>query len=264
MGINAQLDAPGRFQAKGLGSSDTPGCPTDTWCVKNAGSYRGSDERHRRAGHLAEHRVRQADLAGRGAALRGHGGQAGPAVVRAAGHRPRLRPARATRAWPTSSSGRTSARSRWARSSSTRWSFATSPPRWRPAACGARPTRSTRSSTAHGKEVAVTTETCEQVVPEGLANTLANAMSKDDQGAGTAAGCGRLGGLGPADVGQDRHHRGAPLVGVPRVHQLAAPRPTTSTTTRRRRATCARSRCASAARATCSAATSPPGPGSPR
>jgi membrane peptidoglycan carboxypeptidase len=40
----------------------------------------------------------------------------------------------------------------------------------------------------NGKDVSVTTETCEQVVPEGLANTLANAMSKDDQGAGTAAG----------------------------------------------------------------------------
>ena len=35
----------------------------------------------------------------------------------------------------------------------------------------------------NGNEVAVTTETCEQVVPEGLANTLANAMSKDDHGA---------------------------------------------------------------------------------
>ena len=40
----------------------------------------------------------------------------------------------------------------------------------------------------NGDEVSVTTETCEQVVPEGLANTLANAMSKDDTGAGTAAG----------------------------------------------------------------------------
>jgi membrane peptidoglycan carboxypeptidase len=39
-----------------------------------------------------------------------------------------------------------------------------------------------------GQEVSVTTETCEQVVPEGLANTLANAMSKDDQDGGTAAG----------------------------------------------------------------------------
>jgi membrane peptidoglycan carboxypeptidase len=38
-----------------------------------------------------------------------------------------------------------------------------------------------------GNEVSVTTETCEQAVPEGLANTLANAMSKDDKGSGTAA-----------------------------------------------------------------------------
>ena len=40
----------------------------------------------------------------------------------------------------------------------------------------------------HGNEVAVTVETCEQVVPEGLANTLANALGEDDRGAGTAAG----------------------------------------------------------------------------
>jgi len=39
----------------------------------------------------------------------------------------------------------------------------------------------------HGNEVAVTTETCDQVVPEGLANTLSNALSKDDT-SGTAAG----------------------------------------------------------------------------
>ena len=42
MGINAQLDVPSHFQAKGLGSSDTPGCPAATWCVKNAGAYRGT------------------------------------------------------------------------------------------------------------------------------------------------------------------------------------------------------------------------------
>ena len=42
MGIDAQLVIPGSFQAKGLGSSDTPGCPKETWCVKNAGNYRGS------------------------------------------------------------------------------------------------------------------------------------------------------------------------------------------------------------------------------
>ena len=83
----------------------------------------------------------------------------------------------------------------------------------------------------NGKEVSVTTETCEQVVPEGLANTLANAMSKDDQ-ARHRGRLGRFGRLGPADVRQDRHHRGAPVVGLPRLHQRTTPRPTTSTTTR--------------------------------
>ena len=42
MGINAQLDVPANFQGAGLGDSDTPGCPPRTWCVKNAGGgYRG-------------------------------------------------------------------------------------------------------------------------------------------------------------------------------------------------------------------------------
>jgi membrane peptidoglycan carboxypeptidase len=40
----------------------------------------------------------------------------------------------------------------------------------------------------HGNQVSVNAEACDQVVPEGLANTLANALSKDDQGSGTAAG----------------------------------------------------------------------------
>ena len=33
MGINATLVVPGFFQAKGMGSSDTPGCPKETWCA---------------------------------------------------------------------------------------------------------------------------------------------------------------------------------------------------------------------------------------
>ncbi|WP_089244710.1 penicillin-binding protein [Rhodococcoides kyotonense] len=39
-----------------------------------------------------------------------------------------------------------------------------------------------------GKQVPVTQQACEQVVEPGLANTLANAMSKDDQPGGTSAG----------------------------------------------------------------------------
>lgn len=42
MGINVQLDVPPRFQAKGLGSGGAKGCPKETWCVVNAGNYRGS------------------------------------------------------------------------------------------------------------------------------------------------------------------------------------------------------------------------------
>lgn len=37
MGINAQLEVPAKFQGAGLGDSNTPGCPPQTWCVKNAG-----------------------------------------------------------------------------------------------------------------------------------------------------------------------------------------------------------------------------------
>ena len=93
-----------------------------------------------------------------------------------------------------------------------------------------------------GKEVAVTTETCEQVVPEGLANTLANAMSKDDRG-GTAAGAAGSAGWNLPVSGKTGHHRGAPVLWLLRLHQRPTQRPTTSTTTRPRRRTCARSRC---------------------
>jgi membrane peptidoglycan carboxypeptidase len=74
-----------------------------------------------------------------------------------------------------------------------------------------------------GKEVAVTTQTCEQVVPEGLANTLANAMSKDDQGGGTAAGsAGSVGWDLPMSgkTGTTEAHRSSGFVGF--TNQLAA------------------------------------------
>ena len=50
MGINAQLDAPARFEAKGLGSGGAKGCPPATWCVQNARQLPRPDERDRRAG----------------------------------------------------------------------------------------------------------------------------------------------------------------------------------------------------------------------
>ena len=116
----------------------------------------------------------------------------------------------------------------------------------------------------NGKEVAVTTETCEQVVPEGLANTLANAMSKDDSGPGTAAGpAGSVGWDLPMSgkTGTTEAHRSSGFVGFTnalRGRQLHL-----------RRLDDAGELCSFPLRqcgstATCSAATSPPGPGSPR
>src|SRR6202011_1775184 len=42
MGINAQLEVPGRFEAKGMGTGGARGCPKETWCVQNDGRYGGT------------------------------------------------------------------------------------------------------------------------------------------------------------------------------------------------------------------------------
>jgi membrane peptidoglycan carboxypeptidase len=68
----------------------------------------------------------------------------------------------------------------------------------------------------NGNEVAVTTETCDQVVPEGLANTLANAMSKDAVGSGTAAGSASAAGWNlpmSGKTGTTEAHRSSGFVG---------------------------------------------------
>ncbi|CKN14535.1 murein polymerase [Mycobacterium tuberculosis] len=68
----------------------------------------------------------------------------------------------------------------------------------------------------NGNEVAVTTETCDQVVPAGLANTLANAMSKDAVGSGTAAGSAGAAGWDlpmSGKTGTTEAHRSAGFVG---------------------------------------------------
>ena len=115
MGINANLEVPGRFQAKGLGSGGAKGCPKDTWCVLNAGNYRGSmnvtdalatSPNTAFAKLISQIGVtRTVDMAVK-LGLRSY---ADPG--------PRATTTRtATRAWPTSSNGRTSARSPWARS----------------------------------------------------------------------------------------------------------------------------------------------------
>lgn len=187
MGIDAQLEVPANFQAKGLGSGGAPGCPAETWCVKNAGGYRGTmsvTDALATSPNTAFARLIQ--LVGV------------PRVVDMAvklGLRSYAQPGSARAYDP----GSNESLADWIKRQNL-GSFTLGPIEvnalelsnvaatlasggvWCP------PSPIDKVFDRNGVEVSVTTETCEQVVPDGLANTLANAMSKDDVGAGTAAG----------------------------------------------------------------------------
>jgi membrane peptidoglycan carboxypeptidase len=187
MGINAQLDAPSRFEAKGLGSGGARGCPPATWCVQNAGNYRGSMN------------VTDALATSPNTAFAKLISQVG--VQRTVdmavklGLRSYALPGTARDYDPESNESLADFVKRQNLGSFTLGPIEVNALElsnvaatlasggvWCP------PNPIDKVFDRHGTEVSVTTETCEQVVPEGLANTLANALSKDDQGSGTAAG----------------------------------------------------------------------------
>ena len=187
MGINANLEVPGRFQAKGMGSGGAKGCPKDTWCVVNAGNYRGSMN------------VTDALATSPNTAFAKLIQQVG--VTRTVdmaiklGLRSYANPGTARDYNPDSNESLADFVKR-----QNIGSFTLGPIElnalelsnvaatlasggvWCP------PSPIDKLIDRNGNEVSVTTETCDQVVPEGLANTLANAMSKDALGGGTAAG----------------------------------------------------------------------------
>ncbi|AQT82194.1 penicillin-binding protein [Mycolicibacterium litorale] len=186
MGINAQLDVPAQFQGKGLGSSNTPGCPKETWCVKNAGNYRSPMS------------VTDALAQSPNTAFARLIGQVG--VQRAVdmavklGLRSYAEPGTARAYDPDTTESLAQFVKRQNLGSFTLGPFElnalelsnvaatlASGGMWCP------PSPVDKIFDRNGREVAVETQACEQVVPEGLANTLANALSKDSTG-GTAAG----------------------------------------------------------------------------
>jgi membrane peptidoglycan carboxypeptidase len=186
MGIDAQLVVPGSFQAKGLGSSDTPGCPKETWCVKNAGNYRGSMN------------VTDALATSPNTAFAKLIQQVGvPRAVDMAvrlGLRSYATPATARAYDPESNESLADFIKRQNIGSFTLGPFQlnalelanvaatlASGGVWCP------PTPIDKIFDRYGKEVSFTTEPCDQAVPEGLANTFANALSKDVVSPGTAA-----------------------------------------------------------------------------
>jgi membrane peptidoglycan carboxypeptidase len=187
MGINAQLDAPSRFEAKGLGSGGAKGCPKDTWCVQNAGNYRGSMS------------VTDALATSPNTAFAKLISQVG--VQRTVdmavklGLRSYAQPGTARAYDPDNNESLADFVKRQNLGSFTLGPIEVnalelsnvaatlaSGGTWCP------PSPIDKVFDRGGNEVAVTTETCQQVVPAGLANTLANAMSHDDTGNGTAAG----------------------------------------------------------------------------
>ena len=215
MGINAQLDVPGSFQAKGLGSSDTPGCPKETWCVRNAGRYRGSMN------------VTDALATSPNTAFAKLIQQVGvPRAVDMAvrlGLRSYAIPGTARAYDPQGNESLADFIKRQNMGSFTLGPFQlnalelsnvaatlASGGVWCP------PSPIDKVFDRHGHEVSFATQPCEQAVPEGLANTLANAMSKDDQGAGTAAAsAGAAGWTLPMSgkTGTSESHRSSGFVG---------------------------------------------------
>jgi len=187
MGISATLDAPARFEAKGLGSGGAKGCPQATWCVLNAGNYRGSMS------------VTDALATSPNTAFAKLISQVG--VQRTVdmavklGLRSYALPGTARDYDPESNESLADFVKRQNLGSFTLGPIEVNPLELSNVAatlasggtwCPPNPIDKVFDRT--GKDVAVTTETCEQVVPEGLANTLANALSKDDTSPGTSAG----------------------------------------------------------------------------
>ncbi|QLL07158.1 transglycosylase/D,D-transpeptidase PonA2 [Mycobacterium vicinigordonae] len=215
MGINTNLEVPPRFQAKGLGSGGAKGCPKDTWCVVNAGNYRGSMN------------VTDALATSPNTAFAKLISQIGvsPAVDMAIklGLRSYANPGTARDYNPDSNESLADFVKRQNIGSFTLGPIEVnalelsnvaatlaSGGTWCP------PNPIDKLIDRNGNEVAVTTETCEQVVPEGLANTLANAMSKDAVGGGTAAGSASAAGWNlpvSGKTGTTEAHRSSGFVG---------------------------------------------------
>src|SRR6267154_5590183 len=187
MGINAQLDAPARFEAKGLGSGGAKGCPANTWCVQNAGNYKGQmsvTDALATSPNTAFAKLislvgvqRTVDMAVklglRSYALPGTARDYDPESNESLADFVKRQNLGSFTLGPIELNALELSNVAATLASGGKW-------------CPPSPIDKVFDRT--GTEVAVTTETCEQVVPEGLANTMANAMSKDDQGGGTAAG----------------------------------------------------------------------------
>ncbi|MQY17931.1 penicillin-binding protein [Nocardia macrotermitis] len=188
LGINAKLDVPSFYAAKGMGSSGTPGCPAMTYCVKNAGNYRSPMS-------VTE-------------ALAQSPNTAFVKLIQAVGVTPTVDMAirlglRSYTKAGTSGHGNTSMADMFKQQNL--GSFTLGPVAVNPLelsnvaatlASGGKwcpPSPIKQVLDRNGKPVSLTQQACEQVIDPGLAHTLANALGQDAVG-GTAAGSARAAG----------------------------------------------------------------------
>ncbi len=214
LGTSATLDAPVRFEAKGLGSGGAKGCPKDTWCVQNVGNYRGSMS------------VTDALATSPNTAFAKLISQVG--VQRTVdmavklGLRSYAEPGTARAYDPDSNESLADFVKRQNLGSFTLGPIEVNALElsnvaatlasggvWCP------PNPIDKLYDRHGNEVAVTTETCDQVVPEGLADTLSNALSKDATSGTAANSAGSVGWTLPVSgkTGTTEAHRSSGFVG---------------------------------------------------
>lgn len=222
MGISAQLEVPGNFQAKGMGSGGAKGCPKETWCVVNAGNYRGTmnvTDALATSPNTAFAKLiqlvgvpRAVDMAVR-LGLRSY---ADPGTARDYDQDSNESLADFIKRQNIGSFTLGPFEVNALELSNVAATLA-SGGTWCP------PNPIDKLIDRDGNEVAVTTEACEQVVPEGLANTMANALSKDSQPGGTASGSAGAAGWNlpmSGKTGTTEAHRSSGFVGF--TNQYAA------------------------------------------
>lgn len=215
LGTSAILDVPGRFDTKGLGEGGVRGCPRETWCVENYKDPRNLTmsvtEALAKSPNTAFAKLisqvgvsRTVDMAVR-LGLRSY---AEPGTARAYN--------------PDSNESLADFIKRQNIGSFTLGPFEVNPLELANVAatlasggmwCPPNPIE--KVFDRHGTEVSVRAEACEQVVPEGLANTLSNALARDVI-SGTAAGAaGSVGWTLPmsAKTGTTEAHRSSGFLG---------------------------------------------------
>jgi membrane peptidoglycan carboxypeptidase len=221
MGINALLDVPPYFAGRGLGDSATPGCPPKTWCVKNAAGYRSplsmSDALALSPNTAFARLIEQVGV-----------GRTVDMAVRL-GLRSYADPGTARDYVPKSDESLADYIKRENIGSFTLGPFEVNALELSNVAatlasggvwCPPNPIE--KVVDRRGKEVAIPTAKCEQVVPEGLANTLTNALAKDTTMGTGAPAAGSVGwGLPMAGkTGTTESHRSSAFLGY--TNQLAA------------------------------------------